>query len=277
MPLVRAEASCSPLYGAGPASATVVIMPVELALAPSTQVPLAVQEAREWSLHAFAATILLSFVLLVVGMPVISAALIAASSASTLALLKATPKLSRSRMLPETIVSLDARQTYRAILEAFSEIERIARATPSAASMRVIERCRSAVELCARVAVLGNPLQRYLDGHHPEHLRGELERLRAHTEVVADERTLSDLSRATAARARQLATYEEMRAMRDRIQARLELVHASLESFAAQLLKLQVVEEEDLVFADQTVTERIDSITEELDILESTLALDPSR
>jgi len=277
MPRAGADASYSVPHGAGPARATTVIMPAELALAPSTQVPLAVQEARDWSLHAFAATILLSFILLVVGMPVISAALVAASSASTLALLRTTPHSSRSRLLPEAIVSLEARQTYRAILGAFAEIERIAHATPSATSMRVIDRCRSAVELCARVAVLGNPIQRYLDGHQPEHLRSELDRLRAHTEVAADERTISDLSRATAARARQLATYEEMRAMRDRIQARLELVHASLESFAAQLLKLQVVEEEDLAFADETVTERIDGISEELDILESTLALDPSR
>lgn len=249
-------------------------MPRHLALAPPSSAPLAVREPRDWPLQAFAVTGVLSFILLLVGMPVVSAALVAASSASTIALLRASPNPSRGRLLPEAIVSLEARQTYRAILDALAKIERIVDALPSPAGTRVIERCRTAVDVCARAAYLGNPVQRYLDSHDAHDLRGEIERLRTRTEQTADARTISDLSRATAARARQLATYDEMCAMRDRIQARLELVHASLESFAAQLIKLDAVEQEELAFADQTVTDRIDGIGEELEILESTLAAD---
>lgn len=250
-------------------------MPPQLALTPTPPAPLAplaVHDVRDWSLRAFAAVGVLAFVLLLAGMPIVSAALIAASSASTLAIVRLTPGPYRGRIGPDAIVSLEARQTYRAILDAFAEIERTLAATPTPSSKRVSERCRSAVDLCARVATLGNPLQRYLDTHHPELLRLELERLRVRTELAADERTVSDLSRATAARARQLATYDDMHAMRERIQARLELVHASLESFAAQLLKLQVVEEEDLALADQSIAERIDGIGDELDVLEAALA-----
>ncbi len=249
----------------------------DLALVPTTRPSLVVRDGRDWVVPAFALSGLVSLLLFLVGMPLLSVALVAASGASTAALLSTQPIAFRDRrILPEAIVSPESRQTYRAILASCDEIERAIAAAPRIQSSmtNVLERCHTAVELCARIAVLGNPLERYLESHDPALMRYELERLRSRAESASDERTVAALSRATAARARQLATYEEMWAMRDRIQARLELVQASLESFAALLVKIHVVEEEQLALAGDTMTERIDGIGEDLDVLESALTMD---
>jgi len=223
------------------------------------------------------ATSLTSLALLLGGLPVISTVVVAIASVSGIALLAALPTLAprrRDLIAPERIASYEVRQTYRGILVALGEIDRAVAAAPGLANTArpVIERCGEAVQQCGRLASLANPLQDYLDGHDPAWIRAEVDRLSARTEGAGDERTSAALARAAAARARQLATYDEMRAMRDRIHARLELVQAALDTFAAQLVKLHVLEDEQLAVAGSAVTEELDEITEELDLLESALA-----
>lgn len=238
----------------------VVVHRPELALVPIEHVPPTVYESREWWASALALTSLLSFVLFVVGMPLISVALIAASSASTVAMLINPQAAQKRPLVPEAIASVHTRQTYRAILGAALEIKRAVSESPGPTSARILERCETAVDVCARVAYQSNPLQRYLDGHDRDSLQLELERLQWRLASTADEPTKDALTRALQARTRQLATYEEIVATRDRIQARLEVVQASLESFAASLVKMRIGEED------------LDGIGEDLDALTSALS-----
>jgi hypothetical protein len=65
-----------------------------------------------------------------------------------------------------------------------------------------------------------------------------------------------------------------MDAMRDRIHARLELVRAALESFAATVVRLHVVGEEQVTLAEESVVDQLDGVGAELDVLETALAMD---
>ena len=61
---------------------------------------------------------------------------------------------------------------------------------------------------------------------------------------------------------------------RDRIVARLELVRAALESFTAMIVRLAVVDEEQLMLAGESMSSHLDGIDEELAAIESALATD---
>jgi hypothetical protein len=178
---------------------------------------------------------------------------------------------------PDEIASHEAREAYRNVLAASLEVERAIAASPQLRSSvaPVLERSRAAMLLCGRTALLANPLQEYLDSHDPARLRIELERLRARAEAATDDQAAAAWSHATSARVRQLATYEQMRAMRDRIVARLELVRAALEAFAAMIVRLQVSGEEQLLIAGESVIEHLDGVDQELAAFASALAADP--
>src|SRR5262249_4178858 len=118
---------------------------------------------------------------------------------------------------PEVIVALETRDAYRAILAAYGEIRR---ALGEAALLRVarpavLGRCQAAVRQCARLAVLSNPLQRYLDGHDRKRTQADLDRLRARSQDTNDEATVESLGRAAAARTRQLETHDQIVKMRE--------------------------------------------------------------
>jgi hypothetical protein len=213
-----------------------------------------------------------------VGMPLLSLCVLATSSIAAV-VAGSTSRLrgaGRQAIAPDAIISHEAREAYRGVLIAFAEIERVlvtsTRLRSSVAP--VLERGRAAVLLCGRTAVLANPLQQYLDRHDPVRMRAELERLRSRAEAATDDQEASSWSHATAARARQLSTYEEMRTMRDRIVARIELVRATLESFAATIVRLQAVDEEQLLHAGESMAEHLDGVDDELAALESALATD---
>jgi hypothetical protein len=179
-------------------------------------------------------------------------------------------------VLPEDILSFDAQETYRCILLALVDVERAFAVAPHLESMAqpLLERCRTAVALSGRIAMLGNPIQRYLDLHDPAYVRFELDKLRARRGATRDDMTIDTLDHAAGARQRQLAVHEELVAIRGRIQARLELVRAGLESFAAIVVKLQVVNDEAIELAAQSVDEQLDGIGEDLQVLESALVLE---
>lgn len=255
-----------------------VVREPSVALVPRAPDHLVVERtASHGVLPGIMATTLTSLALLLGGLPVISTVVVAIASVSGIALLAALPGNGTRRRevaAPETIASFEIRQTYRGILVALADIERAAAAAPglATAAAPVIERSTQAVQQCGRLAMMANPLQHYLDGHDPAWMRAEVDRLSARTELANDARTSATFARATAARARQLTTYDELRTMRDRIHARLELVQAALDTFAAQLVKLQVLEDEQLALAGVSVTDELDGVTEELELLETALA-----
>lgn len=231
----------------------------------------------------FAFTSMLSVVLFLAGMPLISMGVLAITGVSTIVLESAMsahrrrPGASPGALeLPEMVVAVEARDTYRAILTAHADIRRVLGETASLRASRaaVLERCDAAVRQCGRLAVLGNPLQRYLDAHDRAQTHADLERLRQRSEVAGDEPTGDALGRAATARARQLETHDQIVGMRDRIQARLELVRAALESFSATIVKLRVAGEEQLILSGDSVVDHLEGVGDELDVLEAELSID---
>ncbi len=231
----------------------------------------------------FAFTSMLSVVLFLAGMPLISMAVLAVTGVSTIVLESAMS--ARRRRLgvsaeeleaPEAIVALEIRDIYRAILTAYADIRRVLGETVSLRGSRgaVLERCNAAVRQCGRLALLSNPLQRYLDAHDRMQTRSDLERLRQRSEAAGDAPTGDALERAAAARVRQLETHDQIVGMRDRIQARLELARAALESFSATIVKLEVAGDEHLILSGDSVMDHLDGVGDELEVLETELALD---
>jgi hypothetical protein len=246
----------------------------------------------------FAFTSMLSVVLFLAGMPLISMAILGITGVSTIALESAMSARRRrigvsagalelpevevperevpEREVPERIVALETRDTYRAILTAYTDIRHVLGDAASLRSSRaaVLQRCDAAVQHCGRLALLSNPLQRYLDAHDRARTRADLERLRQRSEAADDALTGEALGQAATARARQLETHDQIAGMRDRIQARLELARATLESFAATIVKLRVAGDEHLVLSGDAVIDHLDGVADELDVLETELALD---
>jgi hypothetical protein len=175
---------------------------------------------------------------------------------------------------PEMIRWPEARHTYRAMLNAFSEIEDVVSRAPRTrpATLRIVERCRSAVEMCGRMALVLEPLQRYLEHHDPDASRAELDRLRMRRSACLDEATRNVLDQAAVARQHQLAACGELQAMRERILARFELVHATFEAFAGLLVKLEASEEEQVARGDDTLDDQLASIDSDLHAIEAVLA-----
>lgn len=231
---------------------------------------------RPHLLAAFGVAALLSVSWFLVGVPLASICVIASLLALVLASTSCNECARRPLALPEGIVSIELRETYRLIVVAQAEVERAVADAPRLRSVvePVLERCTSAVQICERLALLANPLQRYLDAHDVGAIRDELERLRLRTEAATDEQVASALGHAIAARTNQLAAHEQISTMRERIHARLELCRAALASFAASLVRLQVADEEQIVLAAGTVTEHLDGIGDELESLESVITLD---
>jgi hypothetical protein len=231
----------------------------------------------------FAFTSMLSVVLFLAGMPLISMAVLVVTGVSTI-VLESALSVRRRRLggsaddleAPDAILAFETRETYRAILTAHGDIRRALGETASLRGARaaVLQRCDAAVQQCGRLALLSNPLQRYLDGHDRTQTRSDLERLRQRSEAASDAPTGDALGRAAAARARQLDTHDQIFGMRDRIQARLELARAALESFSATVVKLRVAGDEHLILSGDSVTDHLDGIGDELEVLETELALD---
>jgi len=231
----------------------------------------------------FGLTSMLSIALFLAGMPLLSMCVLAISGMSTIVLESAiaahhkrTAGAEVAPEAPEVIVALETRDTYRAILRAHDEIRRsLGEAEPLRASLSaILARCDAAVRQCSRMAMLTNPLQRYLDAHDRAQTQADLDRLSARREATSDAQAADALGRAASARARQLETHDQIASMRDRIQARLELVRAALESFSATVIKLHVAGEEQMILSGESVMDHLEDVGDELEVIETELAMD---
>lgn len=258
--------------------------PLALAPHPGTSVSLTVSDHSRprYALYGFGATALLAMGFLTAGLPLISMCMLAVAAVSSLALgspagvAHDTGDSAQGRWVAhENIVASEAHAGYCAILLGFADVERALTDAPRLRTQlaSVIERCRAAVALSGRIALLANPLQRYLDTHDAGAIRLALDRLRARAESTTDDVTIAALGHAAAARGRQLAILDQIAAQRDRISARLALIHAALEAFAATIVKLQSLDDEQIVLAGESVTDQLAEIGDDLAVLES--ALDP--
>jgi DNA-directed RNA polymerase subunit K/omega len=230
----------------------------------------------------FGLTSVLSIALFLAGMPLLSMCILAISGMSTIVLESALTARQRrdedvaAARAPEVIVGVETRDTYRAILAAHGEIRRsFAEAARLHASLSaMLSRCDAVVKQASRLAMLTNPLQRYLDTHDRARTEAELARVQSRSEASPDAEAVDALVRAAAARARQLETHDQIAGMRDRIQARLELVRAALESFSATVIKLRIAGEEQMIVSGESAIEQLDDVGDELELLETELAID---
>jgi hypothetical protein len=234
-----------------------------------------------WALYAFGTTALVAMAFLSAGLPALLVCLIAVSGISSIALGSALANESHasapSVVAPEAIVSCEVQASYRAILLAFAEVDGALADAPrlARAMADVLRRCREAVALTGRIALLANPLQRYLDIHDPGFIRSSLHRLRLRAETASDVAAASAWSHAAAARMRQLEVIDQLIAKRDQICARLALVHAALDGFAATIVKLQALDDEQVALAGESVSDQLIEIGAELDVLEAALEPEP--
>lgn len=230
------------------------------------------------ALCGLGAIVLLAMGFLTAGLPVISMCMLALAGVSSF-VFGSTAELARDalnrRVAPEEILSGEVRALYRSVLVGFADVERALGEAPrlAASLAQVVERCRAAVRLSGRIALLANPIQRYLDAHDAALVRTALDRLRARAQVTRDGVAITALHHAAATRTRQLAMVEQIAAKRDQIAARLELVAAALEAFAVTIVKLHTLEEEHVVMAGESMADQLDGIHEDLEVLET--ALDP--
>jgi hypothetical protein len=242
------------------------------------------QEDRELvgqrALAGFGLAGTLSIAMLLVGLPMVAMSIVAlATTAYIVATKAAAARALRSAALPppESIAAFDLREAYRAVLALYEEVERGIACTRRLRSAidPMLERCMAAVELCGRMVLLSNPLERHLDVHDPRVLRVEIERLNARCAATTDEEAVRVLRAAIAARMRELANLEQMTVMRERIAARLELCRATLASFAATITKLHIADEEQAAIAAGSVSEHLENVADKLEILESVLGVEP--
>lgn len=217
---------------------------------------------------------LLAMALFLAGAPLLSMCVLTASALSSFmvgSVLSVAGDKSRVPIYPEEIASSELRASYRSILIELTQIEQTLEESPRLAPLMgpAIGRARDAVELSGQIALLANPLQRYLDKHSHSFVRSELQRLRERTEAASDEAATTVWNQAVVARTRQLAIHDQMAAQQDRIAARLELVRAGLETFSATIARLHSADEEQVVLAGASVTEQLDAMREDLAACES--------
>jgi len=176
-------------------------------------------------------------------------------------------------IIPEDIADPVLRVTYRELLSARLGLERALLDAPgfaqSARSLR--DRSDAAVRLCGRLAPAMNRAHAYLatgDASRPGHDAAELRTKAAST---ADPPSAHDLRAAAAACERELATRRALEGARDRTQARLDFVLASLRAFTARITNQQTLEDERLALASESVSEHVEGLDRELAAIESTL------
>jgi hypothetical protein len=223
----------------------------------------------------------MSVVMLLAGLPMVSMAIVALATTAYIVATKAAAaaRALRSAALPppEAIAAFDLRESYRAVLALYEEVERGIASTRRLRSAidPMLERCMAAVELCGRMALLSNPLEHHLDVHDPRVLRVEIERLNARCAAITDEESARVVRATIAARMRELANLEQMMVMRERIAARLELCRATLAAFSATIMKLHIADEEQAAIAAGSVAEHLENVSDKLEILESVLGVEP--
>lgn len=223
--------------------------------------------------------VLLAMALLTAGLPALSMCVLAVAGVSSFVFgsIEPAPGAGARRVLPEELLSIEVRTPYHAVLRGLAaieaEIEHVRGDAPrrSTALMPVLERCRAAVQLSGRIALMANPIQRYLEAHDACATRAQLELLRARAGATRDDAAVSALHRAADTLARQLAIVDEIVARRDRITAQLELVHAALDGFAAMIVKLHALEDEQVVLAHEPLADQLAAIDDDLDVLAEAL------
>lgn len=178
--------------------------------------------------------------------------------------------------LPDAISDPQLRQTYTAVLGAAEQLELAIAGAPrfrmTAHSLR--ERSAAAVHGCAQLAPVASAVHARLSGIDAWRISQQAGQLRARARNEPDQATARALAAAADACDKQLAACAELMHVRNRVQARYELVLESLRAFTTAIIEQQAREDEQLVLATDGVAEALCDVRDDLETSSTALALE---
>jgi hypothetical protein len=171
---------------------------------------------------------------------------------------------------PEEIWAPDLRGSYRVLLDLHERIRCSLRDSERICdiSSGLYARCTDLVNLAGQSALLANALEPYLSEHAAVPFGSEIRRLKERAQKSSDEQAVRAYRHAAGSRGRQLATCRQLVASRERINARLEAVCASLTWAEAIVVRLRFLSLEQAGLAGDVADDQLDAVREEFNFLE---------
>lgn len=171
---------------------------------------------------------------------------------------------------PEEIWAADLRESYWVLLDLHERIRCSLRDSERICdiSSDLYARCTDLVNLAGQSALLANALEPYLSEHAAVPFGSEIRRLQERAQDSSDERAVQAYRHAARSRGRQLATCRQLVAFRERINARLEAVCASLTWAEAIVVRLRFLSLEQAGPAGDAADEQLAEAREEFHFFE---------
>jgi hypothetical protein len=178
------------------------------------------------------------------------------------------PEVKPGELGPEEIHA-----TYVEILRAHEDIRvALARSPGILEPLRdAYERLSELVQAAGRVARRGNAIQAYLRRICPEGLEADAARLETQMGETGDAEAAAAFRQAARARRHQLELYHQIEGLYDRVKARLALVASFLGAVGALVVKLHVLDVEQVEAAGSSISDHLDLLRSDLELLESSL------
>lgn len=197
----------------------------------------------------------------------------AVSPTRTLALYGPVGPPLETEVLPSEIAVPELRAAYVAILEEYERIrESLHEAEHPCNSLREpYMRSGDLVQLAGRIARTGNSLRSYLDARDPTQMAADVADLERKAAHASDYATARAYHQAAVDRARQQAACEAIERLYERVQARLTQIAASLDALGAVVIKLQAIDLEQIVLAGESVSQRLDVVRDDLQVIEASM------
>jgi len=133
------------------------------------------------------------------------------------------------------------------------------------------ERLSELVQAAGRVGRRGNALQTYLGRFCPDGIEADAARLETRMADTGDEEAAAAFRQAARARRKQLELYHQIDGLYDRVKARLALVASFLGAVGALVVKLHVLDLEQVEAAGSSISDHLDLLRGDLEVLESSL------
>jgi hypothetical protein len=179
----------------------------------------------------------------------------------------------RPSVRPEQLQAAELNAAYVGILREYETIRAAMQASQGVVDglRDVYLRCGDLVEAAGRVARSGDALQRYLAAQNGADLEQELIRLASLAGATHDAQAASVYGRAVQARRRQLDLHAQIEGLYDRVKARLAVVTSFLATMEAVVVKLNALDLEQLHDEGTSISEQLDELRGEIEVLESSL------
>jgi hypothetical protein len=133
------------------------------------------------------------------------------------------------------------------------------------------ERVSELVQAAGRVGRRGNSLQAYLRRFCPDAIESDAASLENKMAETGDEQAALAFRQAARARRQQLELYRQIEGLYDRVKARLALVASFLGAVGALVVKLHVLDLEQIEAAGSSISDHLDLLRSDLELLETSL------